>query len=473
MNQTINPISVLLLSIAILALLIFQTGPLALVACLFFAGFLPQLWIGNGRFFLFVFLGFFIPLFPDLGIELWGRVLNWFDIFLLFFGVWNLLHLFGDSVRKKWDQTLKACLLFLSLLAILCLRSPEPLISLREWVSYAVNFFLTYWIMEGFTPRRLRAFLSAVYLSSCLVSLVALWQKLNHFTFPLVKDGEVTLRLGVPGTFEDSLVLSMYAGCVFLLAGMGWLRFSHPGFRLLALSSAICNLLSLWLALSRSGIFIAAVGLGFYFFLRILSWVREYRRAMGVPVALLSAPLAAVGGLWALPQDLYDRLISAFYLLSGTQDPVILYNIRSTLGRLENYKASLKLFLANPVEGIGLGLYPYLTRFEDADGFYPGLLAETGLIGCAGFLILTWAILHSIWRNLGRFQITPGENSSIADLARTRLCYELFAGLALALFLVSFFEPVFKIQVLSFIFFFFLRMLQAEAERTATLEPPS
>lgn len=172
-------------------------------------------------------------------------------------------------------------------------------------------------------------------------------------------------------------------------------------------------------------------------------------------MVLVFSPMAVWMGVLALPNDLYFRITSVFYLFVRSDNAVILYNIRSTLGRFENYKEALKLFVANPVQGIGLGMYPHLTRFDDADGFYTGLLAETGIVGALGFLVFMTFVLVKIHKSLGQMQ---GEQ---------RLAWQWFAALVGALLLVSFFEPVFKIQVMSFYFFFLLKAMTCEASQEA------
>ena len=72
---------------------------------------------------------------------------------------------------------------------------------------------------------------------------------------------------------------------------------------------------------------------------------------------------------------------------------------------MENYKAAIKIFLDNPVEGIGLGLYPVVTKFHDADGFYTGLLAETGIVGSLSFLVFAFCFISFVYAHLRSFQL--------------------------------------------------------------------
>ena len=420
-----------------------------------------QLWSGNLRAFLYLLLGAGMPLFPDVGIDVGGRVLNWFDFLFLIFGSWNLFNFFQQDGRPKLDRVMIASIFFLSVLLILAMRSQLIIISLREWISYVVNFFLTYWIIQSPSAKDLKPFIIAVLGGSLIVNLTAAWQKYNGFRFPSVIDGEVSIRLGVPGTFEDSLLLSMYAGFMAVLALMGAIRFQGLTRYFCWVSLAI-NLVTLNLALSRNGIFILAVSLCFFMFFRFLEWLRSWRDAVRIPILILGLPIFSLGILVILPRDVYYRITSIFHLFSGTSDPVILYNIRSTLGRLENYKAAIKIFLDHPIEGIGLGLYPVMTKFHDADGFYTGLLAETGLVGSIGFLIFAVAFISFVYIRLKRLAVRDKLKTN--RYCRVLIFYQLYFSLVIALFLVSLFEPIFKIQIMTFYIFYMLRMLSAESE---------
>lgn len=462
-RRSLTPMMLIFTYISIIfgtSLMVYLAGAFGVLLTGFMAIFIPSLWSGNAKFSLFLFLAVFMPLFPTNGFILWGRSLDWFDGLILIVGLWNGFHIFSNRMGGRWDLILTSSSFFLSILLILSITSPYPEISLREFVSYFVNFFLTYWIMDRLQAGELKIFLGALFSSSCIVGCVAIWQKFNNFSFPSTMDGEVTIRLGVPGTFEDSLVLSMYAGVMLIFIVMGWFRYKTTGFRILCVVALCFNLLSLNLALSRNGIFIVGAACLFFLILRFFSWIKNRRLAMKIPLVFMSLPIGTWIGIKLLPEDLYHRIVSAFYLFSGSNDPIILYNIRSTLGRFENYKEAIKIFLESPVDGIGLGLYPILTRFEDADGFYTGLLAETGLVGSLAFLFFAISVVIVIFRSL---RVIWRQTKTVDhDSHGQMLFYELFAGLCFAYFVTSFFEPLFKIQMMSFLFFFFLKLMSLE-----------
>ncbi|MEE2923667.1 MAG: O-antigen ligase family protein [bacterium] len=460
-STKIQSLWLLIFGSILLSLGIQYQSNLTLIIALAMVLLLAQLWSGNVRAFVYLLLGVGMPLFPDVGIHLGGRVLNWFDFIFLVFGSWNLFNFFKHDDRPKLDRVILASIFFLSVLLILVMRSQVIIVSFREWISYVVNFFLTYWVIQNISAKDLKPFLIAILGASYLVNLMAVWQKYNGFRFPSVIDGEVSIRLGVPGTFEDSLLLSMYAGFMGILALMGVLRFRGL-VRYFCWISLIINLITLNLALSRNGIFILVVSLCTFAFFRFLDWLRSWKEAVKIPILILGFPVLSLSILVILPRDIYHRITSVFYLFSGTSDPVILYNIRSTLGRLENYKAAIKIFLDNPLEGIGLGLYPIMTKFHDADGFYTGLLAETGLIGSASFLIFAISFISFVYLRLKVFsesiKIECYESYGIL------LFYQLYFSLIIALFLVSLFEPIFKIQIMTFYIFYLLRLLSVESE---------
>jgi O-antigen ligase len=436
----------LLLPLLVFFFLFFiEAGFFAAIMGLFAATFAMQLWAGRSFFYPFLLLSVLIPLFPDVGISFMERNLNWFDCLFLLIALWHLAHLFQKLSHRKWDYVLSGSAIFLIILLLLVFRSPDQAIAARDYISYMVNFFLVYWVMDDFTEADICLFTTGGLLSSFLVSLVALYQKMNNFTFASAEDGAVSIRLGVPGTFNDSLILSMYAGFMIMLALMAFSRYKHTGLRLIFGLCLLANFLSLRLALSRNGMFIVGVSVFFLLCFRFASWLRNRKKAWRIPLVLCFGPLILSFGLFLLPTDVYYRITSVLYLYSGSTDPVIQYNIRSTLGRFENYREALRLFVQNPVEGVGLGMYRHVTKFEDADGFYPGLVAETGLIGVTGFCFFAAGVLLLLYGNF------PEKDS------RLRFYAEIFVSVVIALFLVSFFEPVFKVQVMSFYFFFYLR----------------
>ena len=129
---------------------------------------------------------------------------------------------------------------------------------------------------------------------------------------------------------------------------------------------------------------------------------------------------------------------------------------------MENYKAAIKIFLDNPVEGIGLGLYPVVTKFHDADGFYTGLLAETGIVGSLSFLVFAFCFISFVNARIKIF--STNTKIGINECHGMMLFYQLYFSLIIALFLVSLFEPIFKIQIMTFYIFYLLRLLSVESD---------
>ena len=85
---------------------------LTLIIALAMVLLLAQLWSGNVRAFVYLLLGVGMPLFPDVGIHLGGRVLNWFDFIFLVFGSWNLFNFFKHDDRPKLDRVILASIFF-------------------------------------------------------------------------------------------------------------------------------------------------------------------------------------------------------------------------------------------------------------------------------------------------------------------------------------------------------------------------
>ncbi len=436
----------LVASLLVFLLVWFNQIVLAFIFSVAFAFLSPTIKYGNFEVALLFFLGFFLPLFPDQGLLIYGRILNWYDVILLLFFVSLMARPLSRETLSRMDSISQASLLFLAVLLVLAFMSQDRLISIRDWVSYAVNFLLVWFVMLRLSEAHYQRFLYCITASTLIVTLVGLIQRLSGFQFASTADGEVSIRLGVPATLGDSLVLSMYGAMMTVYHGLALIRARNDLERFWFGLGLLASLFCIRLSLSRNGILMVAVVVGVLFLLRFGTWILSRRNAVKIPIVLIFVPMLAYGSLFIMPQDVYNRITSIFYLFSGSPDPVIAYNIRSTLGRLENYREALRLFVNNPVSGIGLGLYPHLTKFEDADGFYPGLAAETGLVGIFGYFIF-WI---AVWIQLLRARQQAHEFWD-------KLQVELVIALFLAMSLVSFFEPIFKLQVMSFYFFFLLR----------------
>ncbi|MBW7877095.1 MAG: O-antigen ligase family protein [Candidatus Cloacimonetes bacterium] len=421
---------------------------LAAIFSIAFAFLSPTVKHGNFEVALLFFLGFFLPLFPEQGIVVYGRVLNWYDVILLLFFVSLMARPLSRETLGRIDSVTQASGTFLAVLFILALNSPDLPISIRDWVSYAVNFLLVWFVMLKLSEAHHQKFLWLVTASTLIVTLVGLIQRLSGFQFASTADGEVSIRLGVPSTLGDSLVLSMYGAMMTVFHGLALIRARNDGERFWFVLGLLASLFCIRLSLSRNGMLMVAVVVCVLLLLRFGTWILQRKNAVKIPIVMIFVPMLAYGSLFLMPQDVYNRITSIFYLFSGSPDPVIAYNIRSTLGRLENYREALRLFMNHPVSGIGLGLYPHLTKFEDADGFYPGLAAETGLAGILGYFVF-WIV---VWLELLKAR------KQALDFGQ-QLQVELVIALFLAMSLVSFFEPIFKLQVMSFYFFFLLRQI--------------
>jgi O-antigen ligase len=85
--------------------------------------------------------------------------------------------------------------------------------------------------------------------------------------------------------------------------------------------------------------------------------------------------------------------------------------------RLELWQDAMKLFKQNPVTGTGFQTYRYMGRvgdlhLRDTHNYYVKVLAETGIVGLALYLVLLWKLFHAgasllygtddrFWRSIG------------------------------------------------------------------------
>ncbi len=450
-----------LLTALILSLLIVFIHPalglMLSASAMIFAATLPR---NSGRQTLFLFLAFFMPLFPEAGVEILGRRLNWFDWVLLGLALRLIVRPLSLETLIRLDAIQKGAILYLGILFLLALQSGRPAISIGEWISHAVNLGLTLFIAEGFSKKADQRMGAALASATIVAALVGLWQKINGYVFAATKDGESTIRVGVPGTFEDSLLLGMFAAASGLLMLRRLRLEPHPAHRVLLCCGLGASVLALRLSLTRTGMFMFAIGIAVMGLLMLSRWLSDRRKAIVIPALLVAIPLFSTLSLSFMPEEVKNRVLSVIALLSRDPDPVLSYSIRSTLGRLENYRHAVRTFSENPATGMGLGLYKHLTRFEDTDGFWPGMLAETGLAGLIPFFFFLYLILKKIFVLLKK--ASP----------RMRPSAEVLAGFFFAMLAGALVEPTYKIQCLSFLFFYLLRQTQRDIEGPRIGEEP-
>ena len=182
--------------------------------------------------------------------------------------------------------------------------------------------------------------------------------------------------------------------CVLTLGIALGFTFSRESPAIVRLGSGLSAVLLLVVMLrtqSRGAFIGVVVGMG-----PALFW-----RAMKRPVRVLivMTALALIVGP-QIPPSVWERL-SGIEKLTSTSTIAEADPEGSAAQRFEIKKVALRIFLANPVFGIGLGAYPFENaRYapeigrKDTHDTYLRLLAEVGLPGCLLWCALIWSVLR-------------------------------------------------------------------------------
>ncbi|MDP2381531.1 MAG: O-antigen ligase family protein [Nitrospirota bacterium] len=152
---------------------------------------------------------------------------------------------------------------------------------------------------------------------------------------------------------------------------------------------------------SRAAAVAAVVGLAMIVWLRL--------RARRQPVLLLFAIglLLAVGVMLAYGDVMY-RMLDQLYGLSTSDRG---FGSGAT-GRMEAWKGTWELFVHNPILGVGFRAHEFLLKTDSSShNGYLATLAEVGLLGFLGVLLLLTRGLHLLWT--GSREPGPGFSQSI------------------------------------------------------------
>lgn len=173
--------------------------------------------------------------------------------------------------------------------------------------------------------------------------------------------------------------------------------------RTLALRLAVMGSIAgiIVLTSSRAAAVAAMVGLGMVVWLRL--------RARRRPVLLLAGIglLLAVGVTIAYGDVVY-RTLDRFYALNTADRGIS----SGATGRVTAWKGTWELFVRNPVLGVGFRAHEHLLKADtSAHNGYLATLAEVGMLGFLGVLLLVARGLHLLWT--GSREPEPGFSQSI------------------------------------------------------------
>jgi O-antigen ligase/tetratricopeptide (TPR) repeat protein len=326
-------------------------------------------------------------------------------------------------VTTAWPAIAAIVLAF----AITSLTSRNPRISV-EFLGYAIVLSAGYLLLrrllaDSFFARRIGGlcimlgFVVCVwYLATAVQHWMTFWSVIGRFTMPPLRPEFDGLAYGAPSIVASITVLLWLAGAAAL--GLETRR-NRLLLGVLAVLVAACVFVTAaraaWVGV---GVTILVVG-GLWMFqptqrAQIRQWLGRPRVRLGVGMALLGLAVVAVAFLPA---------IASRFAEPGTD------------ARFVFYAASIRMFLASPLVGIGPGDWTIeriaFTNPGETDYYIPHahnvelqLLAEFGVIGVIAACVVVWAVGRLILRA-----------SRSGDPTTMRLAW---AGLACAVYLVAY-----------------------------------
>ncbi len=297
------------------------------------------------------------------------------------------------------------------------------------WVPFAANNFWAYRIFEFLVTE----------LFFCLGALATITTRKRLATFMFVFLGCLVVQAlwglthggtGLGGFFadENDLALAMCVGIPFGVFCMASLR--SPVAKVTGLAMAALFTATIGASLSRGGVVgLAATGLSMISFSR-----RRVAIAVGIVLGALFFWMASPSSYRAEMRSMFDG------------------NESTRVQRLVMWENALRMFVANPILGVGPGNLPWnIERYEEADrqqrshagravhSIYFTVLPEWGLVGTALFLVLGWLVMRELFR-LKR----AGGSETAQAMARATLCAGVGWGAAGAFLSVLYYPYLFK-----------------------------
>lgn len=299
-------------------------------------------------------------------------------------------------------------------------------VPLAYWISHSLEFTIDFGRVVIYhllivnlvnTPRRFRIFVLTFVVLTAWLAGSSMWA-FNHGMYQSKDFGERAEGLTSSGGDPNTLALTM----VYSLP-MVFLGFAEGAslWTIMALITTVVSIAILVLTGSRTG-FISLCALGLLYSVRRKGW----------PVFLLMAALC-IALLWAvIPQNYKDR-----YKSVSDRDKDESYQ-----SRLLSWEGGWRMFLHNPLTGVGVGNYtdanggrywpgPGRKHWLNAHSLYFKVLGEMGLLGIVTFGWFVYTSLsyaQRLRKQLLKFPDWPGEVRHFPQAAWITLVLLLFAG---------------------------------------------
>ncbi len=327
-------------------------------------------------------------------------------------------------------------------LVISTTQARDLALSIKELLKWTEVLAVYIVATQALRPDRLGWLLAAALAAAAAEALVGVLQ-----FFLRIGPGHFLIAgifMRAYGTFEQPNPYAGYLGLYLPLAlalalpGRRWLP---PVLRPVAIGLALVLSFAMVATLSRG----AWVGVAMAIAVLLLA---SGRRGVLLLAALGLAGLLvlAAGAAGILPAEMTERaasVASSTFVLRDIEDEEVNPANFAVMERLANWQAGWRMFLANPLLGVGIGNYNaayrdyalpgWETALGHAHNFYLNIAAEAGVIGLVAYIVFIGSALRlgaRVIASLGRAIAggAPGAGSMPVPLARA-IAVGLTAGL--------------------------------------------
>lgn len=326
------------------------------------------------------------------------------------------------------------------------LNSPETRSFVHLFFLALLFGFYFLIVQYGSCYARVNQLLNTYFVSSSLVALYGIYQFVGSYLgFPFTDINQMRAEEAFVGsfkridsTFPEPSLLSAFlmVSLILLIALLSQKRFCKS----IIIPAIIIHAMALWMSFARTGWITFVVALGF---LLIISYkssgaTRLFLR-LGVLGIVFYFFLGAV--LSIFPSD----VVNTSY--TSANDRLYKITTEDENQRFGYYEAAINMFNEKPLTGVGFENYtfyydsrkpswaPYFPSISDAKNLYLQIMAESGLMGVAAFMLWAMAYTITIIKTLRRVK-TP----AVRCLANG--CAAASLGLALAFFnMQNFYVP--------------------------------
>lgn len=288
-------------------------------------------------------------------------------------------------------------LLFLGALLLSCFFALNPSLAWDQLYIYLtiVVFYLILRLV-------IRTTYELVFIITCYIITMTIYLAKSQWEYFIhgqrIYDQGVYRLTGISGLFSgpNSLAMSIVVSLPFLLFvwsvrkefSYGWPDFWRKWF---------IRLLPVYLVLAVSSIIMTNSRSGMVSFILFVFLVAFKGRGFGRKLCYLLLGMVILTVLWqVMPQEKKDRFHTIFHSEAGPASAQA-----SAEGRIEGYKAGMKMFERFPFTGVGIGNFvEYRVQHIDGIALQPHnlvgqVLGETGLIGAMTFILMVIVVLRN------------------------------------------------------------------------------